>query len=340
MSDAGSTLQMALAALRLCEQGEVERGVQRYRDALARPDGRRLPVGLHAALLDGGGHARAAAGIRRAGMYLGLDLSAAYWPISRGNYAAALAEYRQCFDAGIATSEMFGRYLVCLSRLGLAAELAAMAAPASLFRRESIDAAAIDEPAWTRMAETLRRAPEREFQEKTRSVRRLDRVGKTHLLTDPPIVALHDIVRQRMQSYIAAVRASDHPVGRWLPDSVDLYSWAVIARGEGGYNVPHTHGGAWVVAVAYIEGRDCAEGSNDGALCVGPPTDGNHECTGWPELMVAPIPRTLVIMPGFYTHWTMPLRDPVPRMSVAFNAVDRLRDDDSNRRLQEIAGSR
>lgn len=340
MSDAGSTLQMALAALRLCEQGEDAPGVQQYRDALARPDGRRLPVGFHAALLDGGGRIHAADDIRRAAMHLGLDLSAASWPMSRGNYTAALAEYRRCFDGGIATAEMVERYLVCLSRLGMAAELGAMASPVALFRREYIDAATIDEPAWTRLAETLRGTPKREFQEKTRSVRRLDRVWRTHLLTDPPVVALHDVVRRRMQAYIASVRSSDHPVGRWLPESIDLCSWAVIASEEGGYNVPHTHGGAWVVAVAYIEGRECVDGSDDGALRVGPPTEGNHECAGWPDLVVAPIPRTLVVMPGFYTHWTMPMRVAVPRMSVAFNAVAKLRDDDPNRPLQEIAGSR
>jgi hypothetical protein len=113
-----------------------------------------------------------------------------------------------------------------------------------------------------------------------------------------------------------------------------LRSWGVISDASG-YNVPHLHIGCWVVAVAYIasENPGAADKDSPGAMRIGAAVGGDATCAGWPELTVAPIPGTVAIMPAYYTHWTVPLRGPGRRISVAFN-VHEMRNERDKERVQ------
>lgn len=333
---AGKHTVLALDAIRACQRGDVDAGVQQYREALAAPDGLSLPVGLHTALLAGAGHHDAAAAIRTAGMVLGLDLSTCWWA-RKGDPAAAVTEYQQLFAKGIGTPCMVEHYQEALSVVGDAEMLARVSAPGTLFRAARLPVTL--DPVLGDAAAALRHASSRQFEENRRSIRAMDRVINSHRLADPGVVAIHAAVHALVAAYLSDVKQSGHLIAPWLPADFELRSWGVISDGRGGYNAPHTHSGCWTVAVAYLEGEDPrATGRGDqGVLRVGPSEGGNADCAGWPNLSVAPIPGTVVIMPGFYTHWTMPITDGAGRVSLAFNVIPRLPADNPDAPLNEIA---
>jgi hypothetical protein len=313
-----------LEVLRLCRAGDQTAAVELYREKLISSGGFDVPVGLHLKFLDGGGFTQAAALIRHAGLHAGADVSSCAL-LRGGDLQNAVAEYRELFASGAATTKMVVNYMTCLSRLGAAAELAVVADPEHLFYRgrlippEDIPV----EQFLSRVAAALRSAKERERNSKHRSGRELDRVHRTHLMDDPAIRELHAAIRTTTAEYMRKVAGAGHLISAWLPKRFDLLSWGMISEGIG-YNVPHVHCGHWVSGVVYVEGEDPAlSGADDaGLLRIGAGVDGDPGCPGWPDLSVAPVPGTIVLFPSYYTHWTVPLRRPgSTRISVAFNVT-------------------
>jgi hypothetical protein len=312
---------LATEALRACLAGRIAEGAALYRQALRATDGCLLPVGRHVQLLAGSGLPDAAALVERAGWQAGADLSTGR--LARGGDPhEAVAEYEAFFARGRANARMMANYLVGLSRIGAAAKLAAASDPRVLFRQTALP---VDGPIGEflgRVANALLGAENGRFRTSDRSLRNMARVPATHKCDHPDIVTLHGSVGHLIGAYIADVRASGHPIASWLSSDFHLDSWAVISDGLG-HSAPHIHTGCWVVAVAYIAAAD--QGAADGgagSMRIGPPPDGNAACAGWPDLTVAPTPGTVAIMPAYYTHWTIPLRAPGVRISVAFNAAD------------------
>jgi hypothetical protein len=310
-----SATDLALRALRCCRAGELAQAALLYRRAMAAPGGGTLPVAQHVRLLEGTGLTDAAATIWRVGLHSGADLSSGLLA-GGADPPAAVAEYEDLFARGVTNARMMANYLVALSRAGASEKLAAAVAPDMLFRRMSlpIDGAFLDAVAAALLA------AKREYQAAHKSIRNLERVSGAHKLDDPAVVALHAVVHREITRYIDDVARSGHLIAPWLRPEFRLSSWAVIAEHEG-YSAPHIHTGCWVVAVAYIAGEDPGPAGH-GSLRIGPAEEGNADCAGWPDLTVAPIPGSLVIMPAFYTHWTVPLQKPGLRISVAFNADD------------------
>lgn len=306
-----------MRAVRLCLKGDVVNGASLYREALATHGGHLVPVGVHVDLLRQSGHIEAAASIQRAGLLLGADLSTV--PLDRGiDPAVAVKEYESLFLSGIATTQMVARYMVGLSLTGQADALRALAAPDLLFQHLPL---AISEPVGPYLEEVgaaLLTSDRRQFQAVGRSIRHMDRVEQVHASTDPVMVALHDAVRSSVAAYQQRVADSTHMLATLAPHEFTLRSWGVVSDGAG-YNTPHIHPGCWTVAVAYIEA-----GPDAGHLRVGPYPGGDARCPGWPVLDVTPTPGTVVIMPAFYTHWTLPSRAVGRRISVAFNVCEAL----------------
>jgi hypothetical protein len=91
--------------------------------------------------------------------------------------------------------------------------------------------------------------------------------------------------------------------------------------------VPHIHPKGWITGVLYVAGGERADksDSSSGALRVGAPPE-VADCAGWPDITVAPVPGTLVFMPSYYTHWTVPLGRRGLRIAIAFDVKD-MRDD-------------
>jgi hypothetical protein len=313
-----------LTVLRLCRENNQSAAAELYRKNLISNGGFDVPVGLHLKFLNAGGFTQAAELIRQAGLRIGADVSSCAL-MRGGDLRNAAAEYRELFAAGAATTKMVVNYMVCLSRLGEVAELAAVAAPERLFYRGQLHLpdGILTEPFLGRVAAALRSAKERECNSKHRSGRELDRVHRTHLMDDPAIRELHWAIHAATAEYIERVSGAAHLISAWLPSRFGLQSWAMISEGIG-HNVPHVHCGHWVSGVVYVEGEDPSlSGTDDaGLLRIGADLDGDPTCLGWPDLAVAPVPGTIVLFPSFYTHWTVPLRRPgSTRISVAFNVV-------------------
>lgn len=313
-----------LEVLRLCRQGDQGAAVDLYRSKLTARGGFDIPVGFHTRLLTGAGYTRAATLIQRIGLLAGADVSSC--ALDRGgDLRKAVAEYRTLFASGTVTSKMVLNYMVCLSRLGEAAELAAVAAPERLFYcgRLRLPGDAPMDPFLRRVAAALRQAKGRESHAAYRSARNLDRVHQTHQMDEPAIQELHAAIHATAAEYMNKVESAAHLISAWLPTNFELRSWAMISEGTG-YNEPHVHCPNWVSGVFYVEGEDPAlSGADDaGLLRIGAGIGGDSTCPGWPDLSVAPVPGTIVLMPSFYTHWTVPLRRPgAARISVAFNVV-------------------
>lgn len=316
-----SAADVSLQALRAFKAGNLAEGGALYRRALGMPGGWNLPVRRHAELLSGSGFEDAAEILRRAGLHAGADLSSGILA-RHGDPREAIAEYEQLFARGVGNARMMADYLVALSRAGESVKLAEACDPAVLFRKMTLPIEGAAEPFLRRVEQALLGAESRAFETSKKSIRNLSRVPKTDKLDHPDLRALHAVVRRSIADYMTDVRASGHRLAAWLRTEFDLHSWAVIAEQDAGHNAPHIHTGCWVIAVAYIAGEDPTPGESDGTLRVGPALEGDASCPGWPDLTIAPVPGSLVIMPAFYTHWTEPLRRPGLRISVAFNADD------------------
>ena len=310
---------VALQALRLFKARSVEEGAELYRRALTMPDGSGLPIKRHLRMLEGSGLADAAAVVERLALQLGMDLTSD--PIAHHrDPQQAVTEYEALFARGAANARMMANYLAALSLVGASAKLAAANDPGLLFRRTTLNIGEPIEPFLAHVADALLRAHTREFETARKSLREIERVRRTNTLDDPALVALHRAVHDQVAHYIADVASSGHMIAPWLSSRFSLHSWGVVSQGTG-YSAPHIHGGCWVVAVAYIVGEAPAHGDGPaGTMRIGPVAGANPACAGWPDITVEPIPGTLVIMPAFYTHWTVPLARPGLRISVAFNA--------------------
>jgi hypothetical protein len=312
-----SAAALALRALRCCRAGKLGEAAALYRRAFAAPGGGALPVIQHVRLLEGTGLSEAASTIWRIGLQGGADLSSGLLA-GGADPCAAVAEYEDLFARGVTNARMMANYLVALSRVGASEKLATAVAPHVLFRQVSLP---VDGTFLASVTAGLLAAG-REFQTARKSIRNLERIVGTHKLDDPAVVALHAMVHREIAHYIDDVARSGHLIAPWLRRDFRLASWGVMAE-HTGYSAPHIHTGCWVVAVAYIAGQDPGpDGNNAGSLRVGPAVEGNAHCAGWPDLTIAPVPGRLVIMPAFYTHWTVPLTRPGLRLSVAFNADD------------------
>lgn len=321
---------LALLALRQCMTGDTAGGAALYQRATEAPGGAELPVGVHARLLAGSGLAEAASLVWRAGQRVGADLSTC--PPSRpASPQAAIAEYEQLFASGVGNAVMVANYLVWLGRAGASDRIAAVTDPRTLFRQTTLPIEEPIAPFLDRVAAALLGASGRQFQRHNKSIRNMDRVANTQDMANPDLVALHEAVGVRVAEYIADVAAAGHLIARWLPTAARLRSWAVLSDGAG-YNAPHIHTGCWITAVAYIAGQARHTSDVEGALRIGPPIEQQAAPDGWPDLTVAAVPGTVVLMPAYYTHWTAPWVSTEPstaprqqsglRISVAFNVSD------------------
>jgi hypothetical protein len=95
-----------------------------------------------------------------------------------------------------------------------------------------------------------------------------------------------------------------------------MHVWGLISRGEG-YNIRHIHHRGWATGIYYPLG--VPPDRPGGELRIGCPARLRETSPGWPDAEIRPEPGLLVLMPSFYTHWTVPLGRPGLRMSVAFD---------------------
>jgi len=92
-----------------------------------------------------------------------------------------------------------------------------------------------------------------------------------------------------------------------------IHAWCLISQGPGRLD-RHSHKRGWVTCVYYPVG--VPDGEKGGDLVVGPPEDG-AAAPGWPHARIRPRAGLLVLMPSYYTHWTIPYDAPGLRVSIA-----------------------
>jgi hypothetical protein len=282
-----------------------------------------LPVGMHLKLLRSFGLHDAADIIRRSALAAGLDICLS--AVMGRSPAVIVDEYRTLFAQGLINTTMVSSFLVGLSKLGVRDELAALLDVNRLLCMAQVR---VGESAshWKSLERILLEAEvDDTWQEATQSVRKMHNI-KLNQHPDRLVQATLAEIDRRAAHYVANWTNSDHVLSRWVPRPFTVCHWAMISHGDG-YNVPHIHSKGWVTGVLYVAGPDRVDAGNDspGALRVGPPA-GVAESVGWPDITVAPAPGTLVLMPSYYTHWTVPLGRPALRISIAFDVMD-LRDD-------------
>lgn len=321
MVDQGSAGQPgAAAALALIRTGEIERGLAQYEACLRGDNLPGVHVGLHAGMLEQAGCAVAATRLRQLGVRHGADLAVRAGSFLGADPEAAAQEYEQLFADGWVNSRMIYEYAKTLAQLGRNREHAGILAPETLFRTNMIDS-----PAPAGFGGTLATAvdellleleEEAEQQEAVQSVRNM-RVLASMTKRDHPVArALVSEFERHTDAYLEHWRQSDHPFAAAVPRRFELRVWGLISRGDG-FNVPHIHGEGWASGVFYPRSVDTAGGE----FVVGKPKNASGTPAQWGERRVKPAAGLLILMPSFYTHWTVPLGQPGLRTSVAFDVV-------------------
>ncbi|NBV20908.1 MAG: hypothetical protein EBS05_02780 [Proteobacteria bacterium] len=149
-----------------------------------------------------------------------------------------------------------------------------------------------------------------------------------HILASgqPASCALGKEIHRRVEQYIAALPSgTDHPFVVARPHDYVIDGWALITSGPG-HLIPHIHLRAWLSGVYYVRRPEPVRTSGDsgGALRLAAPDNlGIPQPGGWPVQMIEPAPGTLVLMPGYFFHSTIPTHVDEERICVAFNVYPR-----------------
>ncbi|MDB5693969.1 MAG: hypothetical protein JWO81_3032 [Alphaproteobacteria bacterium] len=314
MSEAGKTVQAAGGvgeALKRLLAGEGEAGLALYREALG-SGGLDAPAGLHALLLDRAGRGDEAAALRRLALEAGADLSV------KGTALAAppaerAREYETLIAAGLVNSRMIWTYLLVLAELGRTDEIEAILAPDFLLREVRVDADAGAVEAFL-----LQQEQAGVYQEADQSVRQMTKIRRLQDFDEPAVQALLRAVRDETEAYMEEWASRGHMLSNLMPPSFRLRAWGLISRGSG-YNTRHIHHRGWVTGVYYP--TSVPPGEAGGELRVGCPDQLGARAPGWPDVGIRPEAGLLVLMPSYYTHWTVPLGREGLRTSVAFDVA-------------------
>jgi hypothetical protein len=278
-----------------------------------------VPVALHLKMLRSLGLHSAAEIIGRSAWACGADFSTS---AAMGRSTAVIVdEYRSLFAQGLINARMVSRFLVALSNLGLRDELTSLLDPKQLFCVAQVMVGESGQSHWKALERVLLQAEvDDTWQEAEQSVRKMHYIEFNRPQHQLVQATLAEIDR-RAADYLANWTKSEHVLSQWVPRKFKVSHWALISRGDG-YNVPHIHSKGWITGVLYVAGPDQANSGDDspGALRVGPPSE-VLDAVGWPNITVAPTPGTLVLMPSYYTHWTVPLGQPGLRIAIAFDVM-------------------
>jgi hypothetical protein len=302
----------AREALTLLLAGNAEAALPVYEACLRSGFANALPIGLHLELLESSGKEDMAAALRDLALERGGNIARRGSGLD-GRRIERRAEYEALFARGLINSRMIEDYILRFSRAGDAERVAQLTDPERLLRIVPIDGVSGEAVRGMLLGEET----DARFLAAGLSVRGMCRIDDLHLLGDPApaLIAALDAEARR---YLADWGTSDHPFAPFVPDQVRMKYWGLISRGEG-FNTHHIHHRGWATGVYYPTGIE--GGGDGGSLCVGRPGRAPKDAGGWPEASIRPEAGMLVLMPSFYTHWTVPLGRPGLRLSVAFDII-------------------
>jgi hypothetical protein len=301
----------AAEGLRLLLAGDLDAGLGLYRNALRGDALPSVPVGLHLLFLEKAGRAEEAHALRRLAMGHGADIAA-----RAGGFGAsaeqAAADYSQLFADGLANSRMVFEYLKALAELGRTAELGRWIDAGHLLGIryfDTCDAASVQQL-------ILDLESDAEHQDAAQSVRKMRMFKHFSDLDHPSARALMAAIELEVGKYFDTWRRSGHPLATYVPNAFRIEAWALISRGEG-FNTPHIHQQGWATGIYY----PAAPSAAGGTLQIGRPRDAAGSDADWDAIEIQPESGMLVLIPSFYTHWTVPLEAPGLRTSVPFDVL-------------------
>jgi len=318
-NESSGTASMVSDALRLLRAGNLEAGLPRYQQLIdASPE--KVPVGVHAGMLQRLGRGSAARAIMEAGLRRGCDLSVRA-ALPGAEPAMAAREYEGLFERGLVNSWMVSRYLIALDRLGRSDEVAALHDVTRCVRilrlGETVGLDAGDELAAAVCRAVLANEHAAQYETKSQSVRLMHNLVGLEDIPEPAFERLASVIRGRVEQLIEQWKPGVHPLSRWCPSRFSLRMWALTSRGEG-FNRPHVHHVGWYTGVFYATNID----GGGGELMIGRPQEVDQAAPGWPDLRIRPEAGMLVLMPSYFTHWTVPLARPGLRISAAFDVIE------------------
>lgn len=314
-------LEQAAQAVNLILRGATDDGLALYTKSLACDIDRlnAIPVGFHLHVLCDAGRDDVAHALRRLAVMRGLDVTLAA-ALKRGG-PSALAEYRQSIVQGVANTPMINNYLKLLARQGESSALQPYLDLERLVERRALFAP--EDDLLGELSAVLSTAQDAaHWKEHFQSVRKLYVINGLVQRSEPSIVHALGEIRRAVKAYVKGREADFRALLGWAPDRLDLNAWAQISMSEG-YNIPHIHPRGRISGVFYVAGpEDIGEdGVPSGALQIGPPTR-FADFPAWPRRSFPPTPGTLVLMPSYFTHWTVPLMRPGLRIAIAFDVFD------------------
>ena len=274
----------------------------------------RPPIGVHIAMLESAGHASAAQALRDLGLRTGEDVSAAAAQMSPSPDQRC-REYEMLFERGAINSRMIAGYAAGLIEFGRSEEAARIFDTPRLFQTVMLDDVTV-------ATEPLAQAVAAEIASRAAAepaangpVFGMLRVGRLTHDPGPALARMLDVVEAEAQRHLANWADSDHPFARHVSNQHVIHSWCHISQGPGRID-RHYHKRGWVTCVYYPVG--VPDGEKGGDLVIGSPDDG-EPLPGWPQARIRPRAGLLVLMPSYYTHWTMPYDAPGLRVSIAID---------------------
>lgn len=302
----GRVPEQARQGLECLLRGDLS-GLTFYDQCIAAGATGAVPFGRHLELLGQAGRGDMAAMLCGLALDRGADIARQGTTLS-GDPIDPIREYETLFAQGAINPQMILQYVTALSRIGRTDRVAQIFDAGRLLRIVRLDPA-LAEPARDLL---LQAENESGFHAQSQSIRNMCRIGDLEKSDSPLIAAL----REAANHYLADWAASDHPFARLIPPRTAMKAWGLISRGEG-FNTPHYHHVGWATGVYYPIGIE----PPGGELCVGRPGHIAATVPGWPETRIRPEAEMLVLMPSFYTHWTVPLGRPGMRLAVAFDMM-------------------
>ncbi len=138
----------------------------------------------------------------------------------------------------------------------------------------------------------------------------------------PASCSLATALRDEVKRYMRDLPPDPgHPFPSSRPAEFVIQGWGVVSSHDSHHHM-HIHEKAWLSGVYYVVRPPVSrlEGSQRGWLRVGPP-DGVPESAGWDGRSIEPEPGTLVLMPGYFYHGTLPMGVVEERICIAFDVV-------------------
>lgn len=306
---------LVLRAMSRFQAGDVDAGLALYDRALCTPPDNSIPIGLHCRMLTTIGQGPAADHIRRRALGFGWDIASLLGPLT-----ARRQEYEALLSQGQGNASMVDGYLRVLDQIGDVAAIRPWTALDPLLQQRVLPAGLSADLREAAADALYDRALQHPPQSENKSIRNLRRVKRAHAINHPALTALHEALHELARGYADMLRGMAHPHGLLAPGEFALRSWGVVSDGTG-YNVAHAHGAAFVVAVTYLRvpaltGR----GVDDCQLHVGAPPGVAHP-HAWMDANISPEPGMVVLMPGYFQHWTRPYSGGGTRISLAVNFV-------------------